>query len=157
MRQLVDFIKAHIGEAGFIILIGLVLSGAGLAFLIFTISNRPGLINTLMIALILIVGLALAWQIRIPAERIHILEYGVVGWFAGRDLIRKEKIIKGAILACIFSTMIGVIDEAFQAILPYRFCNLLDIGANSLGGAWGVILYLLGAAPLRRNRITKAV
>lgn len=144
IRQLADFLKAHLGEVGFIILIGLILAGMGLAFLIFIIRNSPGLIRSLMVVLILIVGLALAWQIRIPVERIHIVEYGLLGWFSGRDLIERNRKIKGMILVCIFTAIVGVIDEVFQAILPYRYYDLRDIGFNSLGGLWGLVLYSLG-------------
>ena len=140
-----ELVKAHIGEAGFIILIGLILASTGLAFLIFTIRNHAGWVKTCVLILILIAGLALAWQMRIPVERIHILEYGVLGWFAGRDLIIKNRKIRGVILVCILVAVVGILDEAFQAILPYRYFDLRDIGFNSLGGAWGVILYLYGA------------
>jgi glycopeptide antibiotics resistance protein len=143
MRQLSDFLKTHIGEAGFILTIGLILAGAGLAFFIFTIRHNPGLIKGTGIILLLITGLVLAWQIRIPVERIHILEYGVLGWFAGRDLIRKDTKVRGIILASIFTVIIGTFDELFQLILPYRFFDLRDIGFNTLGGAWGIVLYLL--------------
>ena len=153
MSQLLDFIRAHIGEFSLTILIGLILIGTGLAFLIFTIRENPDLIRVSATILILIVGLVLAWQIRLLAERIHILEYGILGWFAGRDLIKREKRVRGIILAGIFSALIGVFDEAFQAILPYRFFDLRDIGFNTLGGVWGVILYLLGSAPFFHLKI----
>ena len=143
-RQLMGLLKAHIGETGFIILIGLILAVTGLALFVFTIRNNPGLIRIAAVMLILIVGLILAWQMRIPEEKIHILEYGVLGWFAARDLISTQKRIRGIILACIFSTFIGISDEVFQAILPYRVFDFRDIGFNSLGGMWGIILYLLG-------------
>ncbi len=151
-RQLTDFLKTHIGETGFIILIGLIMAGAGLAFLIFIIRNNLGLVKALATVLISILGLALAWQMRIPVERIHILEYGILGWFAGRDLIEKNRKIRGIILACLFATIMGVLDEAFQAILPYRFWELRDIGFNSLGAAWGAVLYLWGTVRLKSRR-----
>lgn len=147
MRQLSDFLKVRIGEVGFIILIGLILAGAGLAFLVFTVRNYPGLVRSSVILVMLIGGLSFAWQLKIPLERIHIVEYGVLGWFAGRDLARREKKIKGVVLACIFVALVGVLDEAFQAVLPYRYFDLRDIGFNGLGGAWGIALYLFGTVP----------
>ncbi len=146
-----SFLKAHIGEAGFMILIGLILAAVGLALLIFEIRNKPGLIKSLAIMLILIGGLTLAWQIRIPEERIHILEYGVLGWFAGRDLIRRNRRIRGIALVCMFAVTVGILDELFQAVLPYRVFDLRDIVFNSLGGGLGAVIYLLGVAPLLKN------
>ncbi len=145
MRQLMDFTKLYTGEKGFIILIGLISLIAGLTFLIWTLRAKPGLIRTLEIIAILAIGLSFAWQIKIVVERIHLLEYGVLGWFVSRDLIRgQSKKLKGIILACLFATVVGIIDEAFQAILPYRFFDLRDILFNSLGGIWGIVLYLIG-------------
>jgi len=146
MRQLMDFTKGYTGEKGFIILIGLILLIGGLGFLIWTLRAKPGLIRTLGVIVVLVIGLSLAWQIKIIAERIHLLEYGVLGWFVSRDLIRgRSKKLKDIILAGLFATVVGIIDEGFQAILPYRFFDIRDILFNSLGGIWGIILYLLGS------------
>lgn len=143
MRQVMSFIRTHIGERDFIVLIGLILGISGLAFLIFIIRNRFNFIKTLMLTIILIFGLVLTWQIKLPQERIHILEYAVLGWFAIRDLIKTNKKVKGAMVACMFSAIVGILDEAFQWVLPYRFFELRDIMFNSLGGMWGITLYLL--------------
>ncbi len=143
MRQVMSFIKAHTGERGFIVLMGLTLVILGLAFLIFVIRKSSDFIKTSMFIMILITGLALAWQIKIPQERIHIFEYAILGWFALRDLIKTNKKLKGAILACIFAAVVGILDETFQWILPYRVFDLRDIAFNVLGGVWGVVLYFL--------------
>jgi len=141
MRQLMNFAKIYTGEKGFISLIGLILLTGGISCLIWTLKTKPSLIRTLGIITILAVGLFLAWQIKIVVERIHILEYGVLGWFVSRDL--RSKKFRGIILACLFTTIVGIIDEGFQAVLPYRFFDLRDILFNSLGGIWGIFLYLL--------------
>jgi len=85
----------------------------------------------------------LAWQIKIPEEKIHLLEFAVLGWFASRDLIATNKKTKGIILALLFTITIGILDEVFQGILPYRYFQWCDIGFNSAGGLWGIGLYLL--------------
>ena len=83
------------------------------------------------------------YELKIPAERIHILEYGLLGWLAGRDLIKTNKKTKGSILACLMIGMVGILDEVFQAVLPYRYFDMRDIMFNSLGGSWGIVLYIL--------------
>ncbi len=138
-----DFIKSYIADKGFVFLLGLVLVGAGLAFFLLTIKNRPGKVRVFGVFFTLILGLFLTWRIPIIVERIHLLEYGILGWFTGRDLIGKEKKIKGIVLACVFCACAGVIDELFQGILPYRYFDWRDIGLNSLGGIWGIILFIL--------------
>lgn len=143
MRQLSDFLKVNIGTTGFVISIGLILIGAGLAFFIFTVKHNPGWLRLIGVLGLLTAGLILVWQISIPIERIHLLEYGILGLLTTRDLGRKAKTARGIILAGIFVTIIGCFDESFQAILPYRVFDLRDIGFNSLGGVWGIALYLL--------------
>jgi len=143
MRQLMEFVKGYIGETGFIILVGLVLGIPALVFLVFAIGKSKNLIKLIIIILSLIIGLTLSWQIEISQERIHLLEYAVLGWFLGRDLIHKNKRAKGVILACVFSVIVGILDEIFQKILPYRVFDLRDILFNGLGGIWGIILYIL--------------
>ncbi len=116
---------------------------SALSFLIFIIRKSSNFIKIIAFITVLTIGIVLAWQIKIAIEKIHILEYGILGWFAGRDLIKTNKKIKGAILACIFCTIVGILDEIFQAILPYRVCEIRDVMLNTLGGAWGLVLYLL--------------
>ena len=138
-----DFIQVYIGKEKVIILLGLTMIIVCLMFLIFTMKKKIHAIKTPALILVLITGLILAWQIKIPVEKVHILEYGVLGWFIARDLIKVKRKNTGIILACIFCIVVGVLDELFQAVLPYRVFDLRDIVFNGLGGAWGIILYIL--------------
>ena len=138
-----DFIQVYIGKEKVIILLGLIMIIVCLMFLIFTMKKKIHAIRTPALILVVITGLILAWQIKIPVEKVHILEYGVLGWFIARDLIKVKRKNMGIILACIFCIVVGVLDELFQAVLPYRVFDLRDIVFNGLGGAWGIILYLL--------------
>ncbi len=123
-------------------MLGAIFVISALSFLIFIIRKGSNFTKIIAFIAVLTIGIVLAWQIKIAIEKIHILEYGILGWFAGRDLIKTNKKIKGAILACIFCTIVGILDEIFQAILPYRVYEIRDIMLNTLGGAWGLILYL---------------
>lgn len=143
MRQVIGFIQARIGNEGVAILMGLMMISACLAFFIFVTKKRVHAIKTPVLILVLIAGLILAWQVKFPAEKIHVLEYGILGWLATRDLIKVRRRNTAAILACVFCIAMGILDEIFQGILPYRVYDVRDIVFNGLGGAWGVILYLL--------------
>lgn len=142
-KQLSDFIKANIGERGFLILVGIIIVVTGLSVFIFIIKGRPKFIRILLFAMALIIGIVLTWRIKIPVEKLHILEYAALGWIAGRDLIKENKKIKGILLAYAICMAVGVVDELFQKLLPYRYCDLRDVLFNSLGSSWGVILYLI--------------
>lgn len=142
-RQVSDFIKAQIGEKGFLILVGIIFVIFGLSLLVFVIRNRPKLINILLFNILLILGMFLAWRIKIPVEKMHVIEYAVLGWVAGLDLVKRDRNIKSIVFAFMICITVGILDELFQKMLPYRYFDLRDIVFNSLGGTWGVILYLL--------------
>lgn len=143
LRQIMDFIKVAVGEGGFILLIGAAGTIFLVSFLILIIRKRPSFLKFSIFIIALITGMWFCWQLKIPEEKIHLLEFAVLGWFASRDLIKTNRKVKGIIFALAFTLMVGVLDEVFQGILPYRYFQWFDIGLNSAGGLWGVILYLL--------------
>jgi len=138
-----NFAKATIGEQGFIFLIGVVGVIFLVSFLILIIRKRSSFLKLLVFIAVLIVGMLLTWQLKIPEEKIHLLEFALLGWLASRDLIKPGRKVKGAIFALAFTLTVGVLDEVFQGILPYRYFQWCDIGFNSAGGLWGIALYLL--------------
>jgi len=138
-----DFIKVAVGEGGFILLIGAVGAVFLVSFLILIIRKRPSFLRFSIFIVVLIIGIWLVWQLKIPEEKIHFLEFAVLGWFASRDLIKPGRKLKGIIFALTFTLAVGVLDEVFQGILPYRYFQWCDIGFNSVGGIWGIALYLL--------------
>jgi VanZ family protein len=85
------------------------------------------------------------------AEKTHILEYGILAWMALRDLDKNKKgVLKSAILAFIFAALVGVVDEAFQKLLPWRVFEVRDMLTNALSAALGIAVYLSG----RKARLT---
>lgn len=75
------------------------------------------------------------------AEKIHVLEYGILGYLAFYDLSKKDrKIYQYIFQAIIFVFLIGVIDEVFQGILPYRFGDVRDVLTNIVSGFLGIVL-----------------
>lgn len=143
-RQILNFIKAHSGGKGVSFLIDAAFIILFVSILFFAMRDKSKSINILFSIIVLVIGTVLAWQIKITEEKIHILEYGILGWFAARDLMKANTKIKGSLLACIVCVMVGVLDEVFQAVLPYRYFELRDIGLNGLGGIWGITLHLTG-------------
>jgi len=138
-----DFIKTAIGEGGFTLLMGAVGTVFLVSFLILIIGKHHSFLKSSIFIIVLIIGMWFCWQLKIPEEKIHLLEFAVLGWFASRDLVKNNRKVKGVIFALAFTLMVGVLDEVFQGILPYRYFQWCDIGFNSAGGVWGIILYLL--------------
>ena len=143
MRQVMNFVKANIGEFGFRALISLILLAVGLAFIVFAIRKVPSLGRGFFLVGLTVVSLLLVWQIEIAEEKIHLFEFAVLGWLAFKDTWNKDKKSKGVILALVFTFAVGILDEGFQAVLPYRYFQSWDILLNCLGGLWGVLSFLI--------------
>lgn len=143
MRQVVEFFQKHVGVEWTAALMGLLMIIACLFFLILVTKKQIHAIRTPALTIVVIAGLILAWQAEYPAEKIHILEFGALGWLSARDLVGLNRKKRGIVLGCLFCIAVGILDELFQAVLPYRVFDVRDILFNGLGGVWGVILYLL--------------
>ena len=78
------------------------------------------------------------------AERLHVIEYGILGYFALKDLSGKglcgkiSDYIKPVLL---FVALVSFLDEGFQWILPYRVFDVRDIITNIVSGFLGVIQF----------------
>lgn len=95
----------------------------------------------LRIGLIFVAGLALGMTMEVTEERVHILEYGLMGFLAARDMRRHEpaRLARNAMILC---ALLGIADELFQAILPYRVGDLRDVFFDLLSSLLGIALYL---------------
>lgn len=87
--------------------------------------------------IVLLVGMAAYKYITIPIERIHFIQYGLLGWMVwGAVKGTKHKFI----IAILYIVGIGVLDEIIQGILPTRVYELRDIYMNIFGGSLGMVL-----------------
>lgn len=142
MRQILDFINNLLGKDTVIVLFAVVQIVGGSFFLHFLVNKNLGSKKLIVIFFVLFLGMFLIWKIKIFAERVHILEYGVLGYLAARDERVSKFNIKG-VYALLFTACVGGVDELFQGILPYRYFDVRDIVFNCLGAAWGIIIYIL--------------
>ena len=92
--------------------------------------------------IILFVAFAFAWSKPIFVEKMHVIEYGILGWLVTRDFSKDRAAFKSIVASLIFILIIGSLDEFFQKILPYRVGEVRDVVINIISGAFGVILYL---------------
>lgn len=118
-----------------------------LAFAIFvladTIKSRRGFLRYFALSVILSLVFLFAWQQPLFDERMHVLEYGLLGWLASRDLGKYRVSFPHIFFALLFLLFISVLDEAFQWFLPYRVCDIKDVAVNLVSGTFGIILFLL--------------
>jgi len=93
--------------------------------------------------LLFILGLILTLKIPIFAERIHVLEYGLLGWLAMNDNIKGDIKLRFIVSSLLIVLFFGALDEEFQFFLPQRVSDLKDVLLDFLSGGWGVALFLL--------------
>ncbi len=81
-------------------------------------------------------------RMSIPEERSHFIEYGVVGVFIHEALTERKsqgrRVPVPAVLAILATSIVGVLDECIQAILPSRVFDPRDILFNVLAGVMAV-------------------
>ena len=81
-------------------------------------------------------------RMAIPEERSHLIEYSVVALFIHAALAERasqgRRVPVPALLAVLATTLIGVLDECFQALLPNRVIDPRDILFNILAGVMAV-------------------
>lgn len=88
-------------------------------------------------------GFIFAWRQPYFVEKMHVLEYGFLGWLSTRDLNKSRGLIKVILLAILFVFLISALDEGFQKLLPYRVGDVRDVITNVISGSFGVILFLI--------------
>jgi len=78
-----------------------------------------------------------------PAERLHLAEYGLLGYFAYRALILDFSPSKALVLAWGVAIVLGAGDEGMQWILPTRVFEWKDIGLNAVSSGLGLLIVAL--------------
>ena len=152
-RPLQIWLRGLLGRGGMILLLGGIFFAAALAALSFinlrAIPRRKLLLGTI----IFLAGFAYSLTLTMPAERIHLLEYGILGLLAAAGLRKKgESIWRSSGRALLFVFLVGLLDEGFQWLLPDRVGDWRDVGFNCLGGIWGLGLYLAMRGGPHRGR-----
>jgi len=69
-----------------------------------------------------------------PAEAVHLLEYGLLGFFLFKALIHHVRDKSLYFTASFFALLIGTFDEILQWITPQRMWDFRDVGLNALSG-----------------------
>jgi hypothetical protein len=149
-RTLVDALRErNLLRVAFGVLVLMVAVGVSLQ----SLKKRPGWSE---IGVALAVALAY-WMtfLRIgnPAERTHLIEYGIVAALMHQALLERvaqaRRVPMPAALTVGVTAVLGLIDEGIQAVLPSRVFDWTDVFFNALAG-FMVIVARLALAPVRR-------
>lgn len=110
-----------------------------------------------LLAIALVVLGGILW-VRWPSERIHFLEYGVLGAIAFAGFRFDHGRYTSLVAASLLVGGVGWLDEGIQYLLPRRHYNNHDVAINVLSGFLGGLTVLWGLPGLdpRRSREDEA-
>lgn len=91
MGQVGRFISEKLGQPYFELLIGILFLLSATGLILYLKRAALGKIRFLIFIGVFIAGSLFAWHLDILVERMHLLEYGLLGWLAIRDSLREEK------------------------------------------------------------------
>ncbi len=81
-------------------------------------------------------------RLAVPEARTHLVEYGVVAAFVYEALRERRshgrRVPAPALLAVGAASLIGLVDEGIQAVLPFRVFDPVDIMVNCVAAAMAV-------------------
>lgn len=83
--------------------------------------------------------------IHFPAERLHLLEYGVLGALAWRATKEQTGVLRRGLRMAAFVATVSLLDEALQGLIHGRYYDNQDLLVNCLAGVLGgAALFLAG-------------
>ncbi|NLF26184.1 MAG: VanZ family protein [Deltaproteobacteria bacterium] len=148
-RDLLAFLDRYLAPNDYLIWGSLLL----FALILLTITRRvwPG--GTLLIGEILLLGLLAASLFEVSVERMHLVKYGVMGFFYSLDILKNNRSVPGKtalFLSTSFCALVAATDESCQHFIPDRVGDLRDVGFGAVGGLWGA---LIGVCLKRKGKL----
>ena len=86
----------------------------------------------------LIILAYMSFSLDVWAERVHFIQYGLLGLLVSRAYKISSFIM--FLASCLFLMTVGLVDELIQWYLPNRYGDIRDVMMNSLGGLSGLWL-----------------
>lgn len=141
MRQVWEFLGKAFGQNNVEIFCILLFSATAILIITYIIRFHFNILRIIVTLAVIIFAFIFAWRQPFFTERIHILEYGLLGWLAVRDFSKSKPALKAVLFTILFVFLVGSIDEFFQKLLPYRVGEIRDVITNIISGMLGIILF----------------
>ncbi len=107
------------------------------------------------IVIVLLLGISLLSSLFLPfpEERLHVVEYGILGWLLGWALALSEKWPARCWGGVLSVWLIGYGDEIIQWFLPNRVFDVRDILLNGIAGMVGLAIFGIFAREASGERL----
>lgn len=151
VRTLTETIRAtgNLGTLTFL-LIGFFLLFS--VFLNSTKISRKQLILRLILTLCFIT--LIATVTRLPEERMHVIQYGLLGWLISWSLSDSPMTFCRVLLGVLLGWAIGLGDEIIQYFLPNRVYDIRDVILNGVSATLGLLFFMTSKLePILRTNI----
>jgi len=144
--------ESPLGPALFVVSLLLIVGAAGTQGL----RTRPGTPEIVVALGIAAVYLLLFTRMSIPAERSHLIEYGVIALLVREALVERVKqgrlLPAPAFLAVLLTVPVSLVDESIQALVPNRVFDPVDMLFNALAA----VMAVASASALRWARMSRS-
>lgn len=115
--------------------------GVVLIFYMLRHREKYGVLSYLSLAgLSLVYAYLMKYHCRFPAERLHLIEYGLLAFLSYRAFRFDFSNAYSYGLALLFSSVFGCIDEGIQYVLPNRNFEVRDVLTNIFASALGLLV-----------------
>lgn len=144
VREVSNAIRRMAGNS-----LDLLVTGGLIVILVLLIMYRRAAIHGRLLPLLILVlagyGLAL-WYLRVPEERFHLFQYGLVNVFIAFALPDKISGLCRHVAVIALACLAGIGDELIQALRPNRVGDLRDVFINGYAAllAQGLVVILAG-------------
>lgn len=142
MRPILNFLKGTFGET-FSLVVYVFLFLVALGIIVLFQMQGTGWKSFVVLFGILGVTAFILPTIKYPEERVHFVEYAVLGimlYFALRETFQGRKLF---VCIPIIIFLVGLGDELIQGILPNRVYQFTDVLLNFFGGVLGELILIV--------------
>lgn len=138
IRFLSNFLRTELGTWYSPIINSLI----ALVGIVFLIGIRPKRwVSYLFLIPILGIYAYLFKQLQLPEERIHFLQYGIMGFLSLKALMHSFLPPMLYLWAVGLTFLLGWIDEIIQGFLPNRIYDIRDVFMNGFAGILGILIF----------------
>ena len=142
VRPVAEWLRDRNLLRGTLVLLFLIVAAAVLRWVL---ARSPGRREIGTLVLFTALYLLVMWPIRMPEERFHLLEYGLLAGLVYAALLERRSpggalrwAAGPALVAVAVTAVAGWVDEGIQYLLPNRHYDWVDVGLNLLAAILAV-------------------